>query len=162
MLDAAWLVTRFGNLWKGAWLCWYEDGLLNRWQTKVSDSQNITTPLPPYVQHIVYISFANLGSDCSYDSNIQSMCTELNICIYLQLEALAVEVVVMCNVGIVIPSSRVGFNIVAFVHSWLKWQNRLQLVDIDVQESKGVYPLLVPCFHLYTIYNIYIYIHTCM
>ena len=54
----------------------------------------------------------------------------------------------MCNVGIVIPSSRIGFNIVAFVHSWLKWQNRLPLVDFDVQESKGVYPLLVPCFHL--------------
>ena len=53
----------------------------------------------------------------------------------------------MCNVGIVIPSSRVGFNIVAFVHSWLKWQNKLLLVDFDVQESNCGFPLLVPCFH---------------
>jgi hypothetical protein len=24
--------------WKGAWRCWYTDGLLDRWKTKVSDT----------------------------------------------------------------------------------------------------------------------------
>ena len=54
----------------------------------------------------------------------------------------------MCNVGIVIHSSRVGFNIVAFVHSWLKWQNKLPLVDFYVQESNLWFSPVGPLFSL--------------
>ena len=55
----------------------------------------------------------------------------------------------MFTVGIVIPSIRVGFNIVAFVLHGSSVHAKRTLADFDVQESNYGFPLLVPCFHLY-------------